>query len=99
MINCEMSTPSTLQQFDGEKIINSNKTSTEMADLLIERDSLRERLERIKQDYKKGLSADSEERAVELENADVLEGIAKATAEELSQVEGRLSKLKNTPAG
>ena len=70
-----------------------------MAELLLQRDSLRERLESIEQDYKKGLSADSEDRAIELENADVLEGIAKATAEELHQVEDRLSKLKDTLAG
>jgi len=79
--------------------MNKDKNSTEMAALLLKRDSLRERLERIEQDYKRGLSADSEEQAIQLENADVLEGIAKATAEELSQVEDRLLKLKDTPAG
>jgi len=79
--------------------MDKEKISTEMAELLLQRDSLRERLESIEQDYKKGLSADSEDRAIELENADVLEGIAKATAEELSQVEDRLSKLKDTLAG
>ena len=79
--------------------MNQEKISTEMAELLLQRDSLRERLESIEKDYRKGLSADSEDRAIELENADVLEGIAKATAEELRQVEDRLSKLKNTLAG
>ena len=78
--------------------MNQENISTEMAELLLQRDSLRKRLESIEQDYKKGLSADSEDRAIELENADVLEGIAKATAEELSQVEDRLSKLKDTLA-
>lgn len=79
--------------------MDKEKISTEMAELLLQRDSLRERLENIEKDYRKGLSADSEDRAIELENADVLEGIAKATAEELRQVEDRLSKLKNTLAG
>lgn len=76
--------------------MNKDKISTEMAELLLQRESLRERLESIEKDYKKGLSADSEERAIQLENADVLEGIAKVTAEELSKVEDRLSRLKDT---
>lgn len=79
--------------------MKTEKMTAEMADLIIQRDSLRERLESIEQDYKKGLSADSEERAIQLENADVLEGIAKATAEELSQIEDRIRKLKAALAG
>jgi len=79
--------------------MNRDDISTEIAELLTQRDSLRERLERIEQDYKKGLSADSEERAIQLENADVLEEIAKATADELSQVEDRLSNLKDALSG
>ena len=71
----------------------------EIDELLLKRNSLRERLESIEQDYKKGLSADSEEQAIQLENAEVLEGIAKATAEELSQVEDRLSKLRAAHPG
>ena len=78
--------------------MNSEKVSTEIAELLQQRDALRERLESIEQDYKKGLSADSEEQAIQLENADVLEGIAKATAEKLSQIEDQLAKLRNTIA-
>ena len=72
---------------------NTETVSKEMAELLIRRDSLRERLEAIEQDYKKGLSADSDDQAIELENADVLEGIAKAAAEELSQIEDKLAAL------
>jgi len=79
--------------------MSKEKITKEIDELLLKRGSLRERLESIEQDYKKGLSADSEERAIQLENADVLEGIAKATAEELSQVEDRLSKLRDTHAG
>jgi len=75
--------------------MDKDKISAEQAELLTQRDSLRERLEAIEQDYKKGLSADSEERAIQLENADVLEGIAKAISEELRQVEDRLSELKH----
>ncbi len=77
---------------------DKEKISTEITELRKQRDSLRNRLEAIEQDYKKGLSADSEERAIQLENADVLEGIAKATAEELHRIEDRLSELTDTLA-
>ena len=65
----------------------------EMQDLLARRDELRQRLEAIERDYRQGLDADSEERAVQLENAEVLEGISKATAEELAAVEKRLAEF------
>lgn len=51
------------------------------------RRELRERLETIEKDYARGLDPDSEERAVQLENAEVLAAIARSTAEELEQVE------------
>ena len=68
-------------------------TETEKQQLLAKRDELRARLEAIEKDYRQGLDADAEERAVQLENADVLEGIGKATAEELTRVEARLAEL------
>lgn len=77
---------------------DTESVSREIAKLRLQRDSLRERLEAIQQDYKKGLSADSDDQAIELENAEVLEGIAKAAAEELSQIEERLLKLENAQA-
>ena len=61
--------------------------------LLAKRDELRERLESIEKDYQQGLDADSEEQAIQLENAEVLAGIAKATAEELERIEGQLAQL------
>ena len=64
-----------------------------MATLIKRRDELRERIEAIERDYRQGLDADSEERAVQLENAEVLEGIAKAAAEELRDIEERLAQL------
>jgi anaerobic ribonucleoside-triphosphate reductase len=81
------------------KVMNNDKISTEIAELRLQRNALRDRLEAIEKDYKSGLSADSEEQAIQLENADVLEGIAKVTAEELSQVEARLAELKKSLAG
>ena len=71
----------------------NEKISPEKAALLEQRNLLRQRLEAIEQDFKKGLSADSEDQAIELENADVLSGIAKATAEELQLVEDQLSEM------
>jgi len=66
----------------------------EIATLRKRRDELRERLAQIEQDYRRGLSADSDEQAIELENAEVLNGIATATAEELASVEARLAELE-----
>ncbi|HSH30878.1 MAG TPA: hypothetical protein VK971_13300 [Thiohalobacter sp.] len=68
---------------------------TDRDGLLRRREALRDRLEAIKQDYAAGLDPDSEERAQQLENAEVLAAIARSTAEELEEVE-RL--LKGRPA-
>lgn len=68
-------------------------TDQDKQSLLARRDALRERLEAIERDYRQGLDADAEEQAVQLENADVLEGIAKAAAEELAQVEQQLADM------
>lgn len=68
-------------------------TEQEIAALKQQREELRARLASIEKDYRAGLSADAEEQAVQLENADVLAGIAKATADELARVEARLEKL------
>lgn len=66
----------------------------EVAELHKRRDELRQRLAQIEQDYRQGLPADFEEQSIQLENADVLEGIARATAEELERVEARLAELE-----
>jgi len=60
--------------------------------LLRKRDELQDRLDAIKADYGRGLNADSEERAQELENADVLAEISRVTLEELKSIEELLSK-------
>jgi predicted nucleic acid-binding Zn-ribbon protein len=65
----------------------------EIAALKRRRDELRARLASIENDYRTGLSADSEEQAIQLENAEVQEGIAKATADELARIEERLEEL------
>ncbi|MEJ2361148.1 MAG: hypothetical protein P8Z75_06940 [Gammaproteobacteria bacterium] len=71
---------------------NQDKTD-ERAELLKRSEELRQRLAQIEQDYRKGLPADSEEQSIQLENAEVLAGIARATAEELERVEARLAEL------
>jgi hypothetical protein len=65
----------------------------EIARLKLKRDELRGRLENIKNDIGAGLDADSEERAIQLENAEVLDGIANAAAEELQRIQNRLHEL------
>lgn len=65
----------------------------EIAELRKRRQELRTRLASIEADYRAGLSADSEEQAIQLENAEVQAGIAKATADELARVEARLEEL------
>jgi RNA polymerase-binding transcription factor DksA len=62
--------------------------------LLARKSELKKKIEAIEKDYRQGLDANSKERAVQLENAEVLEGIAKAAAEELQQIEKQLAKLE-----
>ncbi len=71
----------------------TDTNETEKARLLARKLELEERLAAIEQDYRQGLDADSEERAVQLENAEVLEGIGNAAADELAQIEERLAEL------
>ena len=71
----------------------SKKTQEKINQLKEERDRLRKKLTAIEADYRRGLAPDSEDRAIELENADVLEGIATATAEELKKIEVILSEV------
>jgi len=62
-------------------------------ELVETRDRLRARLDAIRAEIRQGLDADSEERAIQLENREVLEGIARATSEELARIERRLQEL------
>ncbi|MDH3326987.1 MAG: hypothetical protein OEM38_09765 [Gammaproteobacteria bacterium] len=72
----------------------TTENQIDIARLIEKRDELRQRLENIEKDYRQGLDADSEERAVQLENAEVLDGVAKAAAEDLEKIEMQLAKLK-----
>ena len=66
---------------------------SEIDDLKEQRSKLRQKLAAIEADYRKGLVPDSDDRAIELENADVLEEIARTVANELESIEKRLSEL------
>lgn len=73
--------------------MSKQSTAEQITQLEAERKRLQDRLAAIQADYQQGLEADAEERAQQLENAEVLDGIAKTTAEELRQVEERLAAL------
>lgn len=70
-----------------------NDIEREIAELTKRRDELRARLGSIEEDYRAGLPSDAEEQAIQLENAEVLAGIAKATADEIARIEARLKEL------
>jgi len=70
-----------------------SNTQNEKEQLIEKCNELRARLESIEKDYRQGLDADLEEQAVQLENAEVQEGIAKSTAEELQRIEEKLANL------
>lgn len=63
-------------------------------ELTQKRDELQQRLNAIKQDYGNGLSADSEEQALQLENAEVLAEISRVTNEELQKVSVALERIE-----
>jgi hypothetical protein len=59
-------------------------------DLIRKRKELVDRLDAIKADYRRGLDADSEERAVQLENRETLEEIERVTLEEIARIDEQL---------
>lgn len=64
-----------------------------MNELLARREELVTRLESIEADYGRGLDANSTERALQLENAEVLDLIASAAADELERIEKKLERF------
>jgi hypothetical protein len=71
-----------------------------MSDLLVKKANLEaryaelnQRLQAIQQDYARGLDADSEERAQELQNADVLAEIKRVTQEDLAKIAAELTQV------
>lgn len=56
---------------------------------------LEQRIEAIKRDYAEGLSADSSEQAIELENAEVLAEIQRLAVNELVEINQELRRLQH----
>ncbi len=65
-------------------------------ELRARRDELRQRLKAIHADYRQGLSADLEEQAVQLENAETLSEIARLAQLELDEVEKKIRSYEHT---
>jgi len=65
------------------------------SELTAKRDELQARLDAIKNDYRSGLAADSEEQAQQLENAEVLAEISRVTSEELQKVLQALERIEH----
>lgn len=65
------------------------------AELLSKREELLNRLDAIKKDYANGLSADSEEQALQLENAEVLAEISRVTSEDLQKVTQAIERIEH----
>jgi hypothetical protein len=63
------------------------------------RDELRNRLIAIQKDLGRGLEKDYEEQAVQLENMEVLQEIARVAEEDLREVELQLSSLRSAESG
>lgn len=67
--------------------------SNEMAKLRERRAELVQRLEAIQRDIGSGLDRDYEEQAVQLENLEVLQEIARVARVEISEIDRKLSTL------
>jgi DnaK suppressor protein len=67
--------------------------------LIARREELADRLSRIKENLTSGRSADSQEQAQELENAEVVDALGNEARLELSQVARALDQIKNGTYG
>lgn len=67
--------------------------------LIAKRDELSQRLERIKENVTGGHSADSQEQAQELENAEVVDALGNETRLELNKIAKALDQLKHGTYG
>jgi hypothetical protein len=62
------------------------------------RDELQARLKAIHRDLGRGLEKDYEEQAIQLENLEVLQEIARVSEEELRKVELKIADMENKSA-
>lgn len=68
-------------------------------ELIMKRDILNERLNRIRQDLRQKKNADSEEQATERENDSVLDALEKSMRAELKQIEETLGHMEKGDYG
>lgn len=66
-------------------------------DLIKKRKELMDRVDAIKADYRRGLDADSEERASQLANRETLQEIERVSLEEIARIDEQLKALKQVP--
>ena len=62
-------------------------------ELLKKRQELMDRVDAIRADYRRGLDADSEERALQLENRETLQEIERVSLEEIARIDEQLKAL------
>jgi hypothetical protein len=62
-------------------------------ELIKKRKELMDRIDAIKADYRQGLDADSEERAIQLENYETLNEIERVSLEEIAKIDEQLKTL------
>ena len=74
-------------------------TTKRLQELIIKRDELLNRVESIKKDFRKGLDKNSSEQAIELENAEVLDEIARVSMEELGRINVAIERLQKANPG
>jgi len=77
----------------------NNETPNKLEQLIVKRNELLTRVESIKEDFRKGLDKDSSEQAIELENAEVLDEIARVSMEELGKVNVAIEQLEKANTG
>ncbi len=71
--------------------------NTSRDELAAQRDELLARLAAIRADLARGLDADSKEQAIQLENLDVLNEIARVAEVQLGKINQQLSEFKVMP--
>lgn len=64
-------------------------------ELLNKKEELEQRLDKIKKDLADGFSADSEERATEMENTDVLLEISRVAEQDLELINRKLQQMND----
>ena len=83
----------------GASAVNANDYRELLDILMHKRVELNRRVKSIREDHARGLPADSGEKAVALENADVLEELAREAIDELSKINMALQRVRQGSFG